>query len=133
MHQRISLIGNLGRDPEMRYTSSGSAVTNFSLATNRSWTNSEGEKVTETVWFNVATWGKLAEVCNEYLLKGNLVLVEGRLVANEQGNPKVFELSDGTPAARFEISAELVRFLNTRKGEGTSQKEEEEEDITANF
>ena len=76
---KVLLIGRLGQDPEMRYTPTGRPLTKFQLAANRSWTTADGEKKTETEWFNVVAWGKLAEICNQYLNKGQLVYVEGRL------------------------------------------------------
>ena len=69
MFQQIMIIGNLGRDPEMRYTNSGTAVTNMNVATSRSWTGNDGERQEKTVWFRVAAWNKLAESCNSYLTK----------------------------------------------------------------
>ena len=79
MYQKIIIMGNLGNDPEMRYTPQGKPVTNFSVATNRKWTNADGTPGEETIWFRVSAWGKLAEVCDEYLSKGRRVLIEGRL------------------------------------------------------
>ncbi len=76
---KVQLIGNLGKDPEMRYTPSGKAVTSASLAVNRSYTNGGGEKVEETEWFNLEFWGKLAEIVNQYAAKGRKIYVEGRL------------------------------------------------------
>jgi len=115
MYQKIIIIGNLGRDPEMRYLTNGTPVTNFSVATNRTYTNANGEKVQETVWFRVSAWGKQAEVTNQYLRKGSKVLVEGRLVADLQtGGPRIWTRQDGTPAASFEIHATTVRFLSSR-------------------
>ena len=78
MH-KITIIGHLGRDPEMKYTPDGQAVTTFSVAFSRKYKTAEGEPREETEWFNVSAWGKLAEVCNEYLTKGKQVYVEGRL------------------------------------------------------
>jgi single-strand DNA-binding protein len=119
------IVGNLGRDPEMKYTPSGTAVTNFSVATNRQYTNSQGELIKETLWYNIATWGKTAENCNQYLRKGSLVLVEGRLIADPStGGPKVFTRNaDGSAAAKFEISASQVRFLSRREEGETTQQE----------
>jgi single-strand DNA-binding protein len=114
MFHTIILAGNLGRDPEMRYTQSGQAVTNFSVAVNDSYTNNSGERIERTLWFRVTTWGKLAETCNNYLKKGRKVLVEGRIVADPAtGGPKVWEGESG-PRASFEISASTVRFLSSR-------------------
>jgi single-strand DNA-binding protein len=115
MFQTIILAGNLGRDPEMRYTPTGQAVTSFSVATNRQWTNNNGETIKETIWFRVSAWGKMAETCNQYLKKGSKVLVEGRLTADQAtGGPRVWTGQDGQPRASFEVSAQTVRFLSSR-------------------
>ena len=115
MFQTIILAGNLGRDPEMRYTPSGQAVTSFSVATNRQYTNNNGETVKETIWFRISVWGKMAETCNQYLKKGSKVLVEGRLTADAAtGGPRIWNGQDGQPRASFEVSASTVRFLSSR-------------------
>jgi single-strand DNA-binding protein len=106
----------------MRYTSAGQAVTNFNLAANRQYTDSSGQVVKETAWFRVSTWGKTAENCNQYLRKGSLVLVEGRLVCDpETGGPRLYTRQDGSPASSFEVSASTVRFLSGREGEGETE------------
>jgi single-strand DNA-binding protein len=114
MFQKIVLVGNLGRDPEMRYTPGGHAVTNLSVATNRTYTDGSGEQVKETVWFRVSVWGKQAESCHQYLRKGRQVLVEGRMIGDESGNPRIWNRQDGSPAASFEVNAISVRFLGGR-------------------
>ncbi len=115
MFQTVILAGNLGRDPEMRYTPSGQAVTSFSVATNRQYTNNNGETVKETIWFRVSVWGKMAEVCNQYLKKGSKVLVEGRLTADAAtGGPRIWNGQDGSARASFEVNAQTVRFLSSR-------------------
>lgn len=115
MYQTIILAGNVGRDPEMRYTPSGQAVTSFSVATNRQYTNNNGETVKETVWFRISAWGKTGEICNQYLKKGSKVLVEGRLTADPAtGGPRVWTAQDGSSRASFEVSAQTVRFLSSR-------------------
>ncbi|NIM93028.1 MAG: single-stranded DNA-binding protein [Anaerolineales bacterium] len=114
MFQKVILVGNLGRDPEMRYTPGGQAVTNLSVATNRTYTDSAGEQRDETVWFRVSVWGRQAEACNQYLRKGRQVLVEGRMTGDENGNPRVWTRQDGTPTASFEVTAQTVRFLGGR-------------------
>lgn len=76
---KVMIIGHLGRDPEMRYTPSGRPVTTFSVATGRSWHSADGERHEETEWFNIVAWGSLAEICNQYLRKGQQVYIEGRL------------------------------------------------------
>ena len=135
MYHTIILVGNLGRDPEMRYTPSGQAVTNFSVATNRQYTGSDGQLVKETIWFRVSTWGKTAENCNQFLKRGSKVLVEGRLIPDAStGGPRVWNRQDGTPSASFEVNAQTVRFLSTRgevesfggaPGESSEQSEQE--------
>lgn len=115
MYHTIIIVGNLGRDPEMRYTPNGQAVTNFSVATNRQYTGSDGQAVKETIWFRVSTWGKQAETCNQFLKKGSKVLVEGRLVPDKgTGGPRIWTTQDGKPASSFEINASTVRFLSSR-------------------
>jgi len=115
MYQTIIIVGNVGRDPEMRYTPSGQAVTSFSVATNRQYTNNNGETIKETIWFRVSAWGKTGETCNQYLKKGSKVLVEGRLTADPAtGGPRIWKAQDGNSRASFEVSAQTVRFLSSR-------------------
>jgi single-strand DNA-binding protein len=114
-YQKIVIVGNLGRDPEMRYTPGGQAVTNFSVATNRQYTNSNGERIKETVWFRVSAWGRQAETVNQFLSTGSQVLVEGRMNPDrETGGPRIWNRQDGTPAASYEMTAERVVFLSGR-------------------
>lgn len=111
-YHQIIVVGNVGRDAEMRYTPSGQAVTSFSVATNREYTSGSGEKVKETVWFRVNAWGKQAEACSQYVKKGMQVLVEGRLNADPTtGGPRIWTSQDGTARASFELNAGTVRFL----------------------
>jgi single-strand DNA-binding protein len=115
MFHTIIVVGNVGRDAEMRYTPSGQAVASFSVATNRQYTASSGEQVKETIWFRISAWGKQAEVCNQYVKKGMKVLVEGRLTADQStGGPRVWTGNDGSPRASFEVTAATVRFLSSR-------------------
>lgn len=115
MYQNLIVVGNLGRDPELRYTPNGKAVCNFSLATNRKYTGADGIEVKETLWLRVAAWGRTGEVCNQYLKSGSKVLVEGRLIADpDTGGPRIWTREDGTSAASFEMTANQVRFLSTR-------------------
>jgi single-strand DNA-binding protein len=100
------IIGNLGSDPEMRFTPNGRQVTSFSVATNRRYTTSEGERREETEWFTVVTWGRLAEQCNQFLAKGRLVYVEGRLRSHS------WEGQDGQKRYRNEVVADRVSFLD---------------------
>jgi single-strand DNA-binding protein len=103
---RIIIIGNLGSEPEMRFTPNGRPVTSFSAATNRRYTTSEGERREETEWFTIVTWGRLAEQCNQFLSKGRLVYVEGRLRTHS------WEGQDGQKRYRNEIVADRVSFLD---------------------
>ena len=122
MWHTIIIVGNLGKDPEMRFTPNGQAVTGFNVATNRQYTNNTGQSVKETVWFKVSVWGKQAETCNQYLRKGSKVLIEGRLVPDQNtGGPRIYSRQDGTSGAMFEVSANTVRFLSSRSdGDGGS-------------
>lgn len=115
MYHNIIIVGNLGRDPEMRYTPGGSAVTNFSVATNRQYTSSDGTQVKETTWFRISAWGRLAEICNQYLRQGSKVLIEGRLNPDPaSGGPRTYTRQDGTTGASYEVTANVVKFLSTR-------------------
>lgn len=121
MYHTIIIVGNLGRDPELRYLGSGQAVCDFSVATSRQYNNARGEQVKETIWFRISTWGKQAEVCNQYLRKGSKVLVEGRMNADPStGGPRVWNRQDGTPSASFEVTASTVRFLSSRSDDAGS-------------
>ncbi len=122
MYQKIIVAGNLGGDPEMRYMPDGTAVTNFSLATNRRWTDgATGQPRDETTWFRVSVWRKQAETVNQYLSKGSKVIVEGRLRPDPaSGGPRTFTRHDGTVGASYEITADVVRFLGGRDDSGGS-------------
>lgn len=123
MYQKIVIVGNLGRDPEMRYTPSGQAVTNFPVATNRRWTDNSGERHEETIWFQVSAWGKQAESCNTYLSKGAQVLVDGRLKCDPAtGGPRIWINQAGEPRSSYEIDAEKVVFLSTRGDAGSDEE-----------
>jgi single-strand DNA-binding protein len=120
MYQQITLVGNLGGDPEMRYLPNGTAVTNFSLATNRKWKGSDGQMQEETVWWRISVFGSQAEACNQYLSKGRQVLVEGRMRPDPNtGGPRVWQRNDGGYGASYELSAQTVRFLGGRQDTGT--------------
>ena len=119
MYQSLTIIGRLGRDPEMRYMPNGDPVTSFSVATDRQYNDRNGQKVKETTWFRVSVFGKQAETVNQFLSKGKMVLVEGRLRTDSKtGGPSTFTRQDGTVSASFEIVANTVRFLSP-KDEGT--------------
>lgn len=110
MYQKLVIGGFLGRDPELRYTPEGTPVANFSVATNESFTRRDGSKGDRTTWWRVAAWGRMGEVCNEYLTKGRFVIVEGRMNPDDSGNPRVFQRNDGSYGASYEITAATVKF-----------------------
>jgi single-strand DNA-binding protein len=115
MYHKVIIVGNLGRDPEMRYTQDGTPVTNFSIATNRRWTSPDGSQGEETVWFRVSAWRRMAEVCNQYLQKGRQVLIEGELKPDPAtGGPRVWTGNDGVARAQYEVTARAVKFLGGR-------------------
>ena len=115
MFHTVIVAGNIGRDPEMRYTPSGVPVTSFSVATSRQYSNAQGQPVKETIWFRITCWSKLAEFANTYLKKGTKVIIEGRLVPDPNtGGPRVFQRSDGTSGASFKINAATIRSIGSR-------------------
>jgi single-strand DNA-binding protein len=105
---KVIIIGNVGTDPEMRFTPNGSPVTSFRMATSRSYTGTDGERKQETEWFDVVTWNRLAENCNQFLTKGQRAYVEGRL------RTRSWEGQDGQRHQRIEIVANRVLFLDRR-------------------
>ncbi|NMC14442.1 MAG: single-stranded DNA-binding protein [Chloroflexi bacterium] len=116
---KVMIIGRLGRDPEMRYTPSGRPVTTFSVATSRSWNTSDGERRTETEWFNVVAWGSLAEICKQYLTKNRLIYVEGRLQSRH------WEDTDGNKHYSTEIVANEMIMLDEKRETNNEAPEEE--------
>jgi single-strand DNA-binding protein len=121
---KVMVIGRLGRNPEMRYTPSGRPVTSFSVATGRSWVNAEGERHEETEWFNVVTWGNLAEICKQHLIKGQQVYVEGRL------QTRGWEDQNGKKHYRTELVAnEMIMLREHKSAEATAETREKENDF----
>jgi len=119
---KVMFIGNLGKDPEMRFTPSGSPVTTFSLACNRKWMQDDGQSKEETEWINIVTWNKQAESCNQFIGKGSTVYVEGRL------HTRSWDGQDGQKHYRTEIIASQIIFLD-KKGKDDNQNYTEEDDI----
>jgi len=118
MH-KITIIGNLGRDPEMRYTPEGEAVVNFSVASSRKYNKTAGgEQREETEWFNCSAWGKLADICNEYLTKGKQVYVEGRL------KTRSYQAQNGETRFSIDVTCQEIQFLGGGQGQGQSQDRE---------
>ncbi len=134
MYQKVIIVGNLGGDPEMRYTPSGTPVTNFSVATNRQWTDQQGELQQQTTWFRVSCWNRLAETTNQYLSKGRQVLVEGTMQPDpDSGGPRIWTRSDGSPGASYEVRAFTVKFLGGAQDRGAAPFEAEEEGAEADL
>ncbi len=111
MVNRVFLVGRLGKDPEQRFTSSGTPVTNFSLATDERWKDQSGERQTRTEWHQIVVWGRLAEICSQYLNKGKLVFIEGRLQTRE------WDDRDGNRRRTTEIVASDMQMLGSRSEE----------------
>lgn len=112
---KVILIGNLGDDPELRYTDGGTAVCNLSLATNESYTDNDGNEVQRTEWHDVVAWGRLAEICNEYLEKGSQVYFEGKLRTREWTD------DDGNTRYSTEVTARDMMFLDSNRQGQQSQ------------
>ena len=120
---KVMIIGNVGSEPEMRFTPNGNPVTSFRVATNRIFTTAEGERKQETEWFTVVAWNKLAEQCNQFLSKGRLVYAEGRL------HTRTWEGQDGQKRYRTEVVANRVSFLD-RKATAALPEEAEETEVS---
>ena len=112
MYQKTIVIGHLGKDPEMRYTATGTPVTSFNIATTRKWNNQNGEPQEKTTWFRVTCWQKTAELAAQYLKKGRLVLVEGDIEA------QAYTDREGNPRASLELRATNLKFMGGGREEG---------------
>ena len=120
---KVMIIGNVGNDPEMRFTPSGNPVTSFRVATNRVYTTAEGERKEETEWFTIVAWSRLAENCNQFLTKGQRIYAEGRL------HTSIWESQDGQKHSRAEVIANRVIFLDRRAVAPFPEEKIEEEKI----
>jgi single-strand DNA-binding protein len=116
MLNKIMIIGRLGRDPELRYTNSGTPVASFSVATDERWADSDGNRQTRTEWHNVVAWSKLGEICGKYLKKGRLVYIEGRVQTRE------WDDRDGNKRRTTEIIASNMQMLESRAEAETSSQ-----------
>ncbi len=125
---KVILIGRLGRDPEVRYTPSGTAVANFSIATSEQWSNKDGEKQERTEWHRIVAWKRLGEICGEYLHKGSQIYIEGRL------QTRAWEDRDGNKRYTTEVIAQNMQMLGSADKEGRAETVDEsfpvEEPIT---
>lgn len=118
---KVMIIGHLGRDPEMRYTPSGRPVTTFTVAVSRSWNTADGERRTETEWFNIVAWGNLAEICKQYLYKGQQVYIDGRLQTRR------WEDKEGQKHTSVEVVANEMMMLGDRRDNSAPAQESEGE------
>ncbi|MDD0851450.1 single-stranded DNA-binding protein [Halobacteriovorax sp. GB3] len=123
---KVILIGRLGQDPELKYTPSGAAVCNFTLATSESWADKSGQKQERTEWHRVVVWGKLAELCNQYLAKGRQCFVEGQL------QTRSWDDKDGNKRYTTEINARNIQFLGGTANAGQSQQGSYQRDNSMN-
>jgi single-strand DNA-binding protein len=117
---KVMVIGHLGKDPEMRYTPSGRPVTTFTVAVSRSWNTADGERRTETEWFNIVAWGNLAEICKQYLYKGQQVYIEGRLQTRR------WEDKEGQKHTSVEVVANEMMMLGDRRDNSNQAQESEQ-------
>jgi len=120
---KVFLIGNLTRDPELKYTANGLGIAKFGLAVNRTYNTSDGEKKEDTCFVDVTAWDKLAEVCAEHLSKGRLVLIEGRLQYQS------WENEDGTKRSKLEVVAQNVQFLGGKQENGEETEGTDDSDV----
>lgn len=119
---KVMIIGHLGRDPEMRYTPSGRPVTTFTVAVSRSWNTADGEHRSETEWFNIVSWGNLAEICKEYLHKGQQVYIEGRLQTRH------WDDKEGQKHTKVEVVANEMTMLGERRDSKKSDDTQAEDE-----
>ena len=119
MVNKATLIGRLGKDPEVRYTPDGTMITNFNLATDEQWKDKNGEKVQKTEWHRIVTFGKLAEICGNYLVKGKLVFIEGRI------QTRSWEDKDGVKRYTTEIVASNMQMLDSKGQNKTGEASSE--------
>jgi len=120
---KVFLIGNLTRDPELKYTGSGVGIARFGLAVNRIYNSQDGEKKEDTCFVDITAWDKLAEVCNEHLIKGRLILVEGRLQYQS------WESEDGTKRSKIEVVAQNIQFLGGKSDDQSESAEGTDDDV----
>jgi len=122
---KVMVIGHLGRDPEMRYTPSGRPVTTFTVAVSRTWNTADGERRSETEWFNIVAWGNLAEICKQYLHKGQQVYIEGRLQTRH------WEDKEGQKRTNVEVVANEMMMLGDRRDNSKGPQESDKDDDLA--
>ena len=127
MLNKIMLIGNVGKDPELQITSDGTSVTRFSLAVNRSYKSSSGEKVEETEWFNIVTWRQLAEICERYLHKGSKVYIDGRL------SQRKYTDREGIQRTAVDVIATAMEMLSPKPASSSMEEGESHDPFLPDF
>ena len=126
MYQEITLVGHCGRDPAMKYTQAGVPVTDFSMATSEKWNDGDGNPQERTTWWKVTFWRRQAEVANEFLKKGSLVMVKGVMnVDPETGQPRIWTDRDGNPRCSLEVTGRMLKLLGNRSGGSSGPRDED--------
>ena len=125
MLNKVQLIGRLGKDPEVKYTPDGTMITKFNIATDESWKDRNGERVQKTEWHRIVVWGKLAEICSKYLVKGKLVFVDGKL------QTQTWDDKDGNKRSMTQIVAREMKMLDGNKGQASDDGRGPEGDYPA--
>ncbi|MCB0199777.1 MAG: single-stranded DNA-binding protein [Caldilineae bacterium] len=123
MFQQLIIVGNLGSDPELRYTADGTPVASFSVAVNRRWKSQDGSQGEETTWFRISAWRGLGETANQYLKKGRQVMVVGRVSA------RGYTAADGSPRASLDVTATDIKFLGGARSDESPFADSGEEEI----
>lgn len=126
MYHKVTLVGRLGKEPDAKMTPTGKFVCHCSVATNHQYKGADGNLVKETIWWNVSVWGNMGEAVTKYLHKGSKVLIEGRLNASKDGNPRVWQDNQGTWHGSFDLVASEVRFLDSKSGDSSGDEPVEE-------
>lgn len=117
MFHQWTIVGNVGRDPEVKYTATGQMVANFSVAVNDSYVKANGEKVERVTWYRITAWGRLAEIVGEFVNKGSRVLVLGKPITGEHGSPVIWKTTDGEPRANYDVSVSYLKLLGGTRSE----------------
>jgi single-strand DNA-binding protein len=131
MSAKILITGKLAKDPVMTYLPNGTPFTKFSIPDSETWKDKSGAKQSKTTWLNIEVWGSQAEPCNQWLSKGDIVEVEGKLVAGTDGNPVVFKRQNGEYGSSFVVRANRVQFIHTFKNSDTGSSTSDSTDNTS--
>lgn len=127
MFHEVTIIGNLGNAPDLRYLPDGTAVCNFSVAATEKWKDKGGNPQERVIWFRVSVWGNTAENVNQYMTKGRQIFVKGALKPGDNGSPRTFDRNDGSTGASYEVTAHTVKFLGG-KGNAAPAQDDSDDD-----